>query len=187
MLTELVVEVNGTVHRTEVEAATPLVDFLRHELGLTGAHVGCRSASCGACTVELDGQVVKSCCVLAVETDGSSIVTVENGAENVLDDVQQALVDCQGMQCGFCTPGMVVSIRALLAREPQPTAANIRHALSGNLCRCTGYTNILAAVSRVAELRSRSACAQDPPHDHTVRDSTATSVTEPELQQEESR
>ncbi|WP_415394469.1 (2Fe-2S)-binding protein (plasmid) [Rhodococcus globerulus] len=150
------VEVNGKVENETVEAATPLVDFLRHRLGLTGAHVGCRSASCGACTVLLEDRVVKSCCVLAAEADGCSVRTVENGPDNGLDDVQQAFVDCQGMQCGFCTPGMVVSVRALLDRNPNPTRDQARHAIAGNLCRCTGYTNILNAIDTVAQRRRNS-------------------------------
>jgi aerobic-type carbon monoxide dehydrogenase small subunit (CoxS/CutS family) len=145
--------VNGTRRAARVAAGTALVDFLRHGLGLTGAHVGCRSASCGACTVLLDGSPVKSCCVLAAEADGSVVETVEHGEESGPDAVQEAFVACQAMQCGFCTPGMVVSVRALLAENPEPSRDEARRAIAGNLCRCTGYTNILTAIDDAARRR----------------------------------
>ncbi|WP_120006434.1 (2Fe-2S)-binding protein [Nesterenkonia muleiensis] len=141
--------VNGEQQEAVLDAGTPLVDYLRHGLGLTGTHVGCRSASCGACTVLLDGQTVKSCCVLAIEADGADIETVESGGET-LDEVQQAFVDSQAMQCGFCTPGMVLSVRALLAKNLEPSESEVQVAIGGNLCRCTGYNNIIRAVMNIS-------------------------------------
>ncbi|WCE41205.1 (2Fe-2S)-binding protein [Brevibacterium sp. BDJS002] len=152
--------VNGKHQQSEVDAGTPLIDHLRHGLRLTGAHVGCRSASCGACTVLLDGRTVKSCCVLAVEADGAEVETVENG-DDELDDIQRAFVEAQAMQCGFCTPGMIVSVRALLAENPHPSDDEARAAIRGNLCRCTGYTNILKAITMAAENRDESSLSTE--------------------------
>lgn len=145
---------NGRPRRLSVDPRESLVDALRERARLTGAHVGCRTASCGACTVELDGSTVKSCCVLAAEADGRAVRTVENGAEpGELDDVQVAFAQAQGMQCGYCTPGMVVSVRNLLDRIADPDDDEIKRGLAGNLCRCTGYVNILKAVRLVRDRR----------------------------------
>ncbi len=153
MKVEVNAVVNGERRSATVEAAMSLVDFLRNGLGLTGTHVGCRSASCGACTINLDGRTVKSCCVLAAEADGARIETVEAGEDKGLDDVQQAFIDCHAMQCGFCTPGMIISVRALLESNPAPTRDEARRAIAGNLCRCTGYTNILEAIDDASRKR----------------------------------
>jgi carbon-monoxide dehydrogenase small subunit len=143
--------VNGTPREAEAEPRTLLVHFLREQLGLTGTHVGCDTSNCGACTVHLDGRPVKSCTVFAVQADGHDIRTVE-GLERggVLSPVQAAFTEAHGLQCGFCTPGMVMTATALLEREPNPSADTIREALRGNLCRCTGYVNIVKAVELAA-------------------------------------
>jgi carbon-monoxide dehydrogenase small subunit len=144
--------VNGEPVQTTVDPATLLVDLLRGPLALTGTHVGCDTSQCGACTVLLDGLAVKSCSVLALQAEGRSVTTVEGlapaGAE--LHPVQEAFVACHGLQCGFCTPGMIMSACGLLARNAQPSDAEIVHALEGNLCRCTGYVNIVAAVRQAS-------------------------------------
>jgi len=144
--------VNGQQVEREVEARRLLVEFLRVDLGLTGTHVGCDTSQCGACTVLLDGQAVKSCAVLAVQANGGSVTTIEGmaSADGRLHPLQQAFVDCHGLQCGFCTPGMVMASAALLATNPAPDEAAIEKALEGNLCRCTGYANIVEAVRRSA-------------------------------------
>jgi len=144
--------VNGQQVEREVEARRLLVEFLRVDLGLTGTHVGCDTSQCGACTVLLDGQAVKSCAVLAVQANGGSVTTIEGmaSADGRLHPLQQAFVDCHGLQCGFCTPGMVMASAALLASNPAPDAAAIEKSLEGNLCRCTGYANIVEAVRRSA-------------------------------------
>jgi aerobic carbon-monoxide dehydrogenase small subunit len=145
------VTVNGARVERDVEPRMLLVDFLREELGLTGTNIGCDTSQCGACTVHVDGAAVKSCTVLAVQADGSSIATIEGLARNgELHPVQQAFHEEHGLQCGFCTPGMVMTVVALLAQNPDPTEAEIRHALDGNLCRCTGYENIVRAVRTAA-------------------------------------
>ncbi len=146
-------EVNGRPVETAVEPSTLLVDLLRGPLGLTGTHVGCDTSQCGACTVLLDGRAVKSCTVLAVQAQGAKVGTIEGlaGADGALHPVQQAFVDCHGLQCGFCTPGMVMSACGLLAETPRPSDDQIVHALEGNLCRCTGYVNIVAAVRQAAD------------------------------------
>ncbi len=145
-------QVNGRAQTPPALPSTLLVHWLRDELGLTGTHVGCDTAQCGACTVLIDGQAVKSCSVLAVQAAGRSVTTVEGLAapSGVLHAVQDAFIACHGLQCGFCTPGMVMSATALLAENPAPTEAEIVHALEGNLCRCTGYVNIVAAVQHAA-------------------------------------
>ena len=145
-------QVNGRAQTPPSTPSTLLVHWLRDELGLTGTHVGCDTAQCGACTVLLGGQAVKSCSVLAVQAQGHSVTTVEGLAapSGVLHAVQDAFIACHGLQCGFCTPGMVMSATALLAENPAPTEAEIVHALEGNLCRCTGYVNIVAAVQNAA-------------------------------------
>lgn len=135
----------------EVEPRLLLVEFLREVCGLTGTHVGCETTLCGACTVLLDGRAVKSCTILAAQADGSEVVTIEGlAAEGKLHPVQVAFWECHGLQCGFCTPGMVMAAVELLRRNPRPTREEIRHGLEGNLCRCTGYTHIVDAVERAA-------------------------------------
>ncbi len=151
--TSITLTVNGRAHTLDVEPRALLVDTLRGPLGLTGTHVGCDTSQCGACTVLLDGQAVKSCAVLAVQAAGRSVTTIEGLAapEAPLHPLQEAFSACHGLQCGFCTPGMVMSACALLADTPRPTEAQIQHALEGNLCRCTGYVNIVAAVKQAAD------------------------------------
>jgi carbon-monoxide dehydrogenase small subunit len=151
-MTTIHMQVNGLARTAEVDPERLLVQLLRQDFGLTGTHVGCDTAQCGACTVLLDGQAVKSCNVLAVQADGARIDTVEGLAapDGTLNPLQQAFSSCHGLQCGFCTPGMLMSATALLAENPTPTEAQIVHALEGNLCRCTGYVNIVAAVQKAA-------------------------------------
>jgi carbon-monoxide dehydrogenase small subunit len=146
--------VNGDEHAAAVEPRATLADFLREECRLTGTHLGCEHGVCGACTVLLDGAAVRSCLVLAVQADGRAITTIEGigGPDGELSTVQAAFRDCHGLQCGFCTPGFVVSVTAFLRDHPDPTDAEIRTALSGNLCRCTGYQGIVAAVRRAAQV-----------------------------------
>ena len=151
-------EVNGRPQELQVEPHRLLVEVLREQLGLTGTHVGCDTSQCGCCTVLLDGQPVKSCATLALQADGAKVTTVEGlarGGER--HPVQQAFVDCHGLQCGFCTPGMIMSSVALLQRTPQPTQEQIEQALEGNLCRCTGYVNIVAAVKQAAGAMAQGA------------------------------
>ena len=154
-LIEVTLTVNGAPRRAVVEARKTLADTLREDLGLTGTHLGCEHGVCGACTVLLDGEAVRSCLMFAVQADGADVVTVEGlaPADGQLSDVQQAMHACHGLQCGFCTPGFVVSITALLERDPDPDDAAIRDGLSGNLCRCTGYQGIVKAVRAVAASR----------------------------------
>ena len=145
------VSVNGVEHTHEVEARTLLVHFLRETLGLTGAHVGCETSICGACTVLIGGRAVKSCTQLAVQADGAEITTIEGLAvDDNLHPLQQSFWDDHGLQCGFCTPGMILAAPDLLERNADPDDAEIRHALDGNLCRCTGYQNIVKAVRSAA-------------------------------------
>jgi carbon-monoxide dehydrogenase small subunit len=141
-------KVNGKGRTASVEARKLLVHFLRDDLGLTGTHVGCDTSQCGACTVEIDGQAVKSCTVLAVMADGSSVTTIEGltAGNGTLHPIQTAFHEHHALQCGFCTPGMIMVVRQLLACNPRPTEREIRHNLAGNICRCTGYTNIVRAV-----------------------------------------
>jgi len=143
------VSVNGTVHRSEVEARLLLVHYLREELRLTGTHIGCDTTHCGACAVLLDGKAVKSCTLFAVQADGRSVATVE-GLGGELHAVQKAFKEEHALQCGFCTPGMMMSAVALLERNPSPSELEIRQAISGNLCRCTGYVNIVKAIQHAA-------------------------------------
>ena len=144
--------VNGTEHELEVEPRLLLVHALRDQLGLTGTHVGCDTSNCGACTVHMDGQAVKSCTVLAVQADGAEITTIEGmGTEDNLHPMQEAFWNNHGLQCGYCTPGMIMSATALLARNPNPTEDEVRHGLEGNLCRCTGYHNIIRAVQAASK------------------------------------
>ena len=153
-LFEVSLIVNGAARTVRVPARRLLSDCLRHDLGLTGTHVGCEHGVCGACTVLLDGVAVRSCLLLAVSADGCAITTVEGLArpDGTLSAVQQAFADCHGLQCGFCTPGFLTVITAALADNPDPTAGQAREMIGGNLCRCTGYQNIVAAVLRAAEL-----------------------------------
>jgi aerobic carbon-monoxide dehydrogenase small subunit len=139
--------VNGTEHELEVEPRLLLVHALRENLGLTGTHVGCDTSNCGACTVHVDGEAAKSCTILAVQADGAEITTIEGmGTEDNLHPMQEAFWNNHGLQCGYCTPGMIMSASALLARNPNPTEDEVRHGLEGNLCRCTGYHNIVKSV-----------------------------------------
>jgi aerobic carbon-monoxide dehydrogenase small subunit len=143
--------VNGEPREIEVEPRRLLVHALREDLGLTGTHVGCDTSNCGACTVHLDGLAVKSCTVLAVQADGGEVTTIEGlGKDGQLHPVQEAFWEEHGLQCGYCTPGMIMASADLLNRVPNPTEAEVRHALEGNLCRCTGYHNIVKAVLRAA-------------------------------------
>lgn len=145
------VTVNGTTSKVDIDPRTLLVYFLRDTLRLTGTHVGCDSSTCGACTVHLDGQAVKSCTVLAVQADGHEITTIEGLAQNSeMHPVQEAFWNNHGLQCGFCTPGMIMASVALLQRNHNPTVEDIRHGLEGNLCRCTGYHNIVRSVLAAA-------------------------------------
>ena len=146
------VTINGQPHEADVEARTLLVHFIRETLGMTGTHIGCDTTSCGACTVMLNGKTVKSCTVFAVQADGGEMMTVEGLAQNGnLHPIQEGFMEKHGLQCGFCTPGMMLSSLALLKQNPNPTEEEIRWALSGNLCRCTGYVNIVKAVQYAAE------------------------------------
>lgn len=147
------VTLNGTRYEREVVPRLQLCDFLRHELRLTGTHVGCEHGVCGACTVIVDGELARSCLMLAVQVDGAVIETVEGLApsEERLHPIQQAFWDHHGLQCGFCTSGILMTLKAYLAEEPNPTEQQIRSAISGNLCRCTGYQNIVAAALAAAE------------------------------------
>ncbi len=143
--------VNGVMELVDVPSNMTLLQMLREKLGLTGTKNGCASGECGACTVMLNGEPVNSCMVLAVECDGADVVTVEGLAKNgQLDPLQEAMIETGGVQCGFCTPGILISSRALLNRKPKPTEFEIREAISGNLCRCTGYNRIVEAVKKVA-------------------------------------
>jgi|SRR5947209_8290704 len=144
--------VNGAPHTVEAEPRTLLVELLRERLRLTGAHVGCDTSQCGACTVWVDGKSIKSCTMLAVEADGRAVTTIEGMAANGrLSPLQAAFNACHGLQCGYCTPGMVMSAAELLKRNPDPSEGEVRHWLEGNLCRCTGYHNIVRAVLAAAE------------------------------------
>jgi aerobic carbon-monoxide dehydrogenase small subunit len=148
------VNVNGRQHSAEVEPRLLLVHFLRDTLGLTGTHVGCDTSNCGACTVHLDGEAVKSCTVLAVQADGAEVRTIEGMASgNDLHPLQEGFWAEHGLQCGYCTPGMIMAAADLLARNPDPSEQEIREGLAGNLCRCTGYHNIVKAVQHAAQLQ----------------------------------
>jgi len=154
-LHEITLEVNGVPHRAVVPPRRLLSDALRHDLGLRGTHVGCEHGVCGTCTVLLDGEPVRSCLMLAVQAAGRHITTVEglSGPTGELSAVQQAFIECHALQCGFCTPGFLTTITAFLEDHPEHDDAEIAEAIGGNLCRCTGYQNIKAAVRRAAEIR----------------------------------
>jgi aerobic-type carbon monoxide dehydrogenase small subunit (CoxS/CutS family) len=148
------VEINGQMYERDVEPRLLLSDFVRHEAGLTGTHVGCEHGVCGACTVQIDGEPVRSCLMFAVQAQGGSVRTVEamnEGLDGALHPLQQAFHECHGLQCGFCTPGFLMSLEPLLAHAGELDDTGIREALAGNLCRCTGYQNIVAAVKLAAE------------------------------------
>ena len=151
---EVSLRVNGVPLTTNVPARRLLSDTLRHELGQTGTHVGCEHGVCGACTVLLDGQPVRSCLLFAVTVDGQAVTTMEGcrAADGGLGPVQRAFMECHGLQCGFCTPGFVTTVTAFLRDNPAPTPDEAREAIGGNLCRCTGYQNIVASVLRAAEI-----------------------------------
>jgi len=146
------ITVNGKTQAVDVEGRTLLVQVLRDQLHLTGTHVGCDTTQCGACTVHVDGRAVKSCTMLALQAEGSTVTTIEGMADgDRLHPIQQAFSECHGLQCGFCTPGMVMATAELLRRHPDPTEAQILHGLEGNLCRCTGYVNIVKSVRAAAQ------------------------------------
>ncbi|MCT9078003.1 (2Fe-2S)-binding protein [Streptomyces fulvoviolaceus] len=151
-MTRISVKVDGTTYQDEVEPRLLLIHYLRDRLGLTGTPIGCDTSNCGACTVDLDGESVKSCSVLAVQTDGGEVTTVQGLAHNgELTGLQRAFHERHALQCGYCTPGMIMAARDLLRENPHPTSDEVRHALEGNLCRCTGYQNIVRAVLSAAE------------------------------------
>ena len=146
------INVNGVDHRSEVEPRMLLVHYLRDVLGLTGTHVGCETSICGACTVLVDGQAVKSCTMFAVQADGSNMTTIEGLATNgSLHPVQEGFWEKHGLQCGYCTPGMIIAASQIIDRNPNPSRDEIRHGLEGNLCRCTGYQHIVEAVEYAAQ------------------------------------
>ena len=148
------ITVNGVSYQRDIEARLLLSDFLRHEVGLTGTHVGCEHGVCGACTILFDGESARSCLMFAVQADGHSITTVEGLATDKahLHQLQQSFWEAHGLQCGYCTPGILMTLIPFLKQNPNPTEEEIRHALSGNLCRCTGYAQICEAVARAARL-----------------------------------
>jgi aerobic carbon-monoxide dehydrogenase small subunit len=150
-MARVAVRVNGVEYTEEVEPRLLLVHLIRDRLGLTGTHVGCDTSNCGACTVHVDGQAVKSCTLLAVQCDGSEVTTIEGmGSESALHPLQSAFWEQHGLQCGYCTPGMIMAAADLLAKNRDPSEAEVREALAGNLCRCTGYQNIVKAVQAAA-------------------------------------
>ena len=152
--------VNGTTRELDVEPRRLLVQAIREDLGLTGTHVGCDTSQCGACTVHVDGKAVKSCSMLAVQADGSDVRTIEGlKSDGELHPIQAAFWEKHGLQCGFCTPGMIMAAADLLARNDDPTDAEIRHAIEGNFCRCTGYQNIVAAIREAASVMRAGAAA----------------------------
>lgn len=151
-MSEVSITVNDKTYQNDVEPRTLLVHYLRDVLGLTGTHIGCDTSQCGACTVIIDGQAVKSCTVFAVQADGAQITTIEGLArDGQLHPVQEGFWEEHGLQCGFCTPGMILTAVQLLERNPNPSEAEIRHAIEGNLCRCTGYHNIVKAIQYAAK------------------------------------
>jgi len=162
MKKSVTVTVNGMAHHDEVEPRLLLVHYIRDVLALTGTHVGCETSICGACTVILDGQAVKSCTMFAVQADGASVTTIEGLAANgQLHPVQEGFWEQHGLQCGYCTPGMIMAAAQLLNRNPDPSQAEIRHGLEGNLCRCTGYQHIVEAVQHAARNTKGQAATGD--------------------------
>ncbi|HVF91142.1 MAG TPA: (2Fe-2S)-binding protein [Blastocatellia bacterium] len=156
------INVNGVAHRNEVEPRLLLVHYLRDTLDLTGTHIGCETSICGACTVMIDGQSVKSCTMFAVQADGASVTTIEGLArDGELHAVQEGFWERHGLQCGYCTPGMIISAAQLLERNPDPTRDEIRHGIEGNLCRCTGYQHIVEAVEYAARKMKTEAATGD--------------------------
>ena len=148
----ITVTVNGTSHQSEVEPRLLLVHYLRDTLGLTGTHVGCDTSQCGACTVHLNGRAVKSCTVLAVQANGAEVATIEGlRGHDALHPIQEGFHEKHGLQCGYCTPGIIMTAVDLLKNNPNPTEVEIKHALEGNICRCTGYVNIIEAIKWAAE------------------------------------
>ena len=152
-MSQISLSINGNAHNVEVEDRALLADVLRDNLKLTGTHVGCDTSQCGCCTILMNGDAVKSCTVLAVQADGAQITTIEGLANGpVLHPIQVAFSNCHALQCGFCTPGMIMATAGLLANNPQPTDAQIHEGLAGNLCRCTGYINIVESVKQAAKV-----------------------------------
>jgi len=163
MRRRVAVTINGTRHEHEVEPRLLLVQYIREYAGLTGTHVGCDTSNCGACTVELDGHSVKACTIFAVQADGAQITTIEGLAQGTtLHPLQQAFWDEHGLQCGFCTPGMIMAAKQLLDRNPSPTEREIRLGLEGNLCRCTGYHNIVKAIQAASKVMATGAQVKAP-------------------------
>ena len=156
-MTHIALTVNGEAREADVEPRLLLVHTIREVFGLTGTHVGCDTTSCGACTVLIDGTPVKSCTMFAVQADGRAITTVEGLGAGGLDPIQEAFKEHHGLQCGFCTPGMMLVGKALLERNPEPSDDDVRWAISGNICRCTGYMNIVAAIQAAAKARADAA------------------------------
>ena len=150
---EITVTINGKAHTADVEPRQLLVQFIRETVGLTGTNIGCDTSSCGACSIHLDGEAVKSCTLLAVQADGHSVMTIEGmaSADGTLHPMQQAFMENHGLQCGYCTPGMVMAATSLLKENPNPTEEDVRIGLEGNLCRCTGYHNIVQSVLACAK------------------------------------
>ena len=151
----ITVTINGTPYHDEVEPRTLLSDFIRHQAGLTGTHVGCEHGVCGACTVQLDGEPIRACLMLAAQADGRTLTTVEGltGSDGELSDLQRAFIEHHALQCGFCTAGFLITADALLRRSPRASESEIREAMAGNLCRCTGYAGIVSAIDAVSRQR----------------------------------
>jgi len=154
--------VNGKTVALTIDPRTLLVQLIREQLALTGTHVGCDTAQCGACTVHMNGRAVKACSILAVQAEGAQITTIEGLSTGALDPMQEAFRDCHALQCGFCTPGMVMSAVQLISDHPNPTEAEIREGLDGNICRCTGYQNIVRAIKQAADGAAASARGASP-------------------------
>ncbi|MEE8330585.1 MAG: (2Fe-2S)-binding protein [Acidimicrobiia bacterium] len=166
---EVSIKVNGKSYERDIEARTLLVDFIREDLGLTGTNVGCDTTQCGSCTVHMNGAAVKSCTVLAVQADGASIATIESlASDGELHAMQQAFTDKHGLQCGFCTPGMIMTAVKLVESHPDISEDDIRHGLEGNLCRCTGYENVVRAVAEGARLFDPHSPWEMEPAEHKI-------------------
>jgi carbon-monoxide dehydrogenase small subunit len=163
MRRRVAVTINGMKHEDEVEPRLLLVQYIRDQAGLTGTHIGCDTSNCGACTVEVNGHSVKSCTMFAVQADGAEVTTIEGLAQDsTLHPLQQAFWDEHGLQCGFCTPGMIMAARQLLERNPNPSEREIRVGLEGNICRCTGYHNIVKAIQAAAKVMATGAEVKAP-------------------------